>query len=169
MQYGLHLTVCYCYISLQVGFNIQLPQGQCFVRTHMKVQDFFKMLLSALSVASSVAHTHRDTQLCDEALSIQLFQTCSDEPESSMSSYDAALYDKTLQDAVTVLPSYEPFNDPLKDALPPSPPLPNSSMQEAISFERCYGVPQAEAWPIFDQFDPLQWFQQEKAIADAGI
>ena len=65
-----------------------------------------------------------------------------------------------------MLPIYEPFVDTRKDVLPPSPPLPDSSVQEAISFEKCYGVPQAEAWPIFDQLDPLEWFQQEKALAD---
>jgi hypothetical protein len=84
-------------------------------------------------------------------------------------SYDAAIYDLTLQDAVTVLPSYEPFNDPLKDVLPMSLPLPDSSMQEELSFEKYYGVTQAAAWPIFNQLDPLEWFQQEKALVDANF
>jgi hypothetical protein len=83
-------------------------------------------------------------QLCDEALGTRLCQTCwSDEPESSVPSCDATLCDTTSQDAVTV-PTCEPFIDPFKDVLPPSPPLPDSSVQEAISFEKCCGVPQAE-------------------------
>ena len=79
-----------------------------------------------------------------------------------------AIYDLTLHDAVTVLPSFEPFDDPLKNVLPSSPPLPDSSTQEELSFEKYYGVTQAEAWPVFDQLDPLEWFQQEKALADAN-
>ena len=57
-----------------------------------------------------------------------------------MLSYDTAIYDLTSQDAVTVLPSYEPFDDPLKDVLPSSLPLPDSSTQEELSFEKYYGV-----------------------------
>ena len=108
------------------------------------------------------------TSLYDEVQGIRLCQICwSDEPEHNTPSYDAVLYDLTLQDAVTVLPHFEPpVDDRITDALLPSPPLPDSSTQEAISFEKYYGVPQAEAWPIFDQLDPLVWFQQEKALAD---
>jgi hypothetical protein len=84
-----------------------------------------------------------------------------------MPSYDGVLYDTSFQDAVTVLPIYEPFIDPLKDVLPLSPQLPGLSTQEAISFKQYYRVPQAETWPIFDHLDPLEWFQQEKAVADA--
>ena len=117
-----------------------------------------------------MARTRRDTQLHDETLGVRTCQTCwSDEPEYTVLSYDAAIYDLTLQDAVTVLPSYEPFDDPLKDVLPSSLPLPDSSTQEELSFEKYYGVTQAAAWPIFDQLDPLQWFQQEKALADANF
>ena len=78
------------------------------------------------------------------------------------------IYDLTLQDAVTVLPSYKPFDDPISDVLPSSPPLPDSSTQEELSFEKYYGVTQAAAWLIFNQLDPLEWFQQEKALADAN-
>jgi hypothetical protein len=92
-----------------------------------------------------------------------------DEPEHCAPSHDAVLHDTTSQDAVTVLPMCEPFIDPLKDVLPPSPPLPDSSVQEAISFEKHCGVPQAEAWSIFDQLDPLEWFQQETALADTNF
>jgi hypothetical protein len=42
------------------------------------------------------------------------------------------------------------------------------STQEEISFEKYYGVTQAEAWPIFNQLDPLEWFQQEKALTDVS-
>ena len=104
---------------------------------------------------------HSGTRVC---------QTCwSDEPEYTVPSYDEAIYDLTLHDAVTVLPSFEPFNDPLKNVLPSSLPLPDSSTQEELSFEKYYGVTQADAWPVFDQLDPLEWFQQEKALADANF
>ena len=116
-----------------------------------------------------MARTRHDTQLYDESLGTRVCQTCwTDEPEYIMPSYDAAIYDLTLHDAVTVLPSFEPFDDPLKNVLPSSPPLPDSSTQEELSFEKYYGVTQAEAWPVFDQLDPLEWFQQEKALADAN-
>ena len=84
-----------------------------------------------------------------------------------MPSYDEAIYDLTLQDAVTVLPSFELFDDPLKNVLPSSP-LPNSSAQEELSFEKYHGVAQADAWPVFNQLDLLKRFQQEKALADAN-
>ena len=84
-----------------------------------------------------MARTRHDKQLYDEAQGIRLCQICwSDEPEHNTLSYDAALYDLTIQDAVTVLPKYEPSDDTLKDVLPPSLPLPDLSTQEAISFEK---------------------------------
>ena len=62
----------YRYISLQVGHNVQLPDGWRFVRLRTKVQKYyknlFKKLLPALSVANSVARTRRDMQLYDESL-----------------------------------------------------------------------------------------------------
>jgi hypothetical protein len=74
-------------------------------------------------------------QLYDETLGTRVCQTCwSDEPEYTVPSYDAAIYDLTLHDAVTLLPSFEPFDDPLKNVLPSSLPLPNSSTQEELSF-----------------------------------
>ena len=162
------MRVRYRYISLQLGYNIQLPRKMKFVNLRTKIQNYYKKLLPALRIATLVARTRRDEQLYDEAQGIRLCQTCwSDDPEHNTPSYDAALYDLTLQDAVTVLPHFKPpVDDSIADELPPSPPLPDSSTQEAISFEKYYGVPQAEAWPIFDQLDPLVWFQQEKALAD---
>jgi hypothetical protein len=128
-------------------------------------QELFKKLLPALSVAISVAHTSRDKELYDETLGVHSCQTCwSDEPDYTVPSYDAAIYDLTLQDAVTVLPSHEPFNDPLKDVPPLSLPLPDSSVQEELSFEMYNRVTQAAAWPIFDQLDHSSGFSKRKLL-----
>ena len=98
---------------------------------------FFKKPRPGLSVAGSVAHTRRDTQLYDETLGKRTCQTCwSDEPEYTVLSYYAVIYDLTLHDVVTVVQSYEPFDDPLKDVLPLSLQLPDSSTQEELSFEK---------------------------------
>jgi hypothetical protein len=94
-----------------------------FVHLHTKVQNYYKKLIPALRLATLVTSTRRDEQLCDEAQGMQLCQTCwSNEPESNLLSYDTALYDLTLQDAVIVLPTHESFFDPLKDVLPPTTP-----------------------------------------------